>query len=62
MPDYTEAIHPKTGRPPKRAKDGASTPLTVRIPAEIKNQMIDRAEEYALTVTEYIISLVERDE
>ena len=61
MPDYTEAIRPQTGRPPKRAKEGASTTLTVRIPAEIKNQMIDRAEEYDLTVTEYLISIVERD-
>ncbi len=61
MSDFTEAIHPKTGRPPKRAKEGSSTTLTVRIPALIKNQMIDRAEEYDLTVTEYLISLVERD-
>tara|TARA_Y100001951_G_scaffold96215_1_gene94651 strand:- start:180 stop:368 length:189 start_codon:yes stop_codon:yes gene_type:complete len=62
MPEYTEVIHPKTGRPPKRAKEGTSTTLTVRIPAEIKNQMIDRAQEYDLTVTEYLISLVQRDE
>jgi hypothetical protein len=61
MSESFEAIHPKTGRPPKRAAAGSSTTLTIRIPAEIKNQMIDRAEEYDLTVTEYLISLVERD-
>ena len=61
MSDFTEAIHPKTGRPPKRALDGTATTLTVRIPASIKNKMIDRAEEYDLTVTEYLISLVEND-
>ena len=61
MNDFTEAIHPKTGRPPKRAAAGTSTTLTVRIPAEIKNQMVDRAEQYDFTVTEYLISLVERD-
>ncbi len=59
--EYTEANHPKTGRPPKRAKEGTSTTLTVRIPAQIKNQMIDHAEAYDLTVTEYLISLVDRD-
>ena len=56
-----EAIHPNTGRPPKRALDCTATTLTVRIPASIKNKMIDRAEEYDLTVTEYLISLVEKD-
>jgi hypothetical protein len=62
MSEYTEAIHPKTGRPPKRAKEGTHTTLTVRIPADIKNQMIDRAQQYDLTVTEYLISLVQRDD
>ena len=59
--EYTEANHPKNGRPPKRAKEGTSTTLTVRIPAHVKNLMIDRAEAYDLTVTEYLISLVDRD-
>jgi hypothetical protein len=54
-------IKPKVGRPPRRAEAGSSTTLTIRVPAEIKNKMIDMANGYDLTITEYIISLVERD-
>jgi hypothetical protein len=54
-------IKPKVGRPPHRAEPGSSTTLTIRLPAEIKNKMIDMANGYDLTITEYIISLVERD-
>ncbi len=54
-------IRPKVGRPPRRAEAGTSVTLTIRIPAEIKNQMIDMAEAYGLSITEYISALVDRD-
>lgn len=54
-------IKPKVGRPPRRAEPGESTTLTIRIPAEIKNKMIDMADAYDLSITEYVITLVDRD-
>ena len=56
-----EYLHPKVGRPPKKAPPGEKTTLTIKIPAEIKNRMIDQASAFDMTLTEYIISLVERD-
>ena len=54
-------MRPKVGRPPKRAEDGTSVTLTIRVPGEVKNQMVDQAEAYDLTVTEYLVALVARD-
>jgi hypothetical protein len=54
-------LHAKTGRPPKKAEPGTKTTLTIRIPAEIKNLMVDQAVAFDMTLTEYIIALVERD-
>lgn len=55
------SLRPKVGRPPKKAEPGGYTTLTIRIPAEIKNVMVDQAEAYDLTITEYLVSLLERD-
>lgn len=49
------------GRPPKKAEPGVSTTLTIRIPGEVKNTMVDQADAYDLTVTEYLVALVRRD-
>lgn len=54
-------IRPKVGRPPKKADPGTFTTLTIRIPAETKNLMIDQADAYDMTITEYLIALVNRD-
>lgn len=54
-------LQPKVGRPPKKAEPGTMTTLTVRIPAGTKNKMVDQALAYDITLTEYIIALVERD-
>jgi len=54
-------MKPKVGRPPKRAIGPDYTTLTIRIPPEIKNLMIDQADAYDMTITEYLIALVTRD-
>jgi len=54
-------LKPKVGRPPHKAEPGTYTTLTIRIPAEVKNAMVDQADAYDLTITEYLVSLLERD-
>lgn len=53
-------IKAKTGRPPKRPTTNTAT-LTLRIPAHTKNLLIDQADAYDLTITEYLIALITRD-
>lgn len=53
-------MNARPGRPPKRAE--GTTTLTLRIPADIKNHLIDTAEALDLTITEYLLSLVRRDQ
>lgn len=50
----------RNGRPPKEATGETST-LTIKIPSELKNQIVDLADGYDMTITEYIITLVKRD-
>lgn len=52
-------LKPKVGRPPKKAT--GTTTLTFRVSAEIKNKLIEQARAYDITITEYLISLVEKD-
>lgn len=54
-------IRAKTGRPPKRATTPEPVILTLRIPPHIKNTLIDQADAYDLTITEYLIALITRD-
>lgn len=54
-------IQPKVGRPPKRAPDDSHVTLTIRIPGGVKNLMIDMSDAYDMTITEYLIALVNRD-
>ena len=52
-------MNARPGRPPLRAT-GTST-LSLRIPADIKNYLIDTSEALDMTITEYLITLVKRD-
>ena len=52
---------PKPGRPPRRNISGKPTTLTIRLPHDTKNLLIDLAENNDLTVTEYLTSLIHRD-
>lgn len=54
-------LQPKVGRPAKKANPGTFTTLTIRLPAEIKNLLVDQASAFDMTLTEYLITLVERD-
>ena len=47
------------GRPPKQAT--GPTTLTLKIPANIKNHITQQAQAYDLTITDYILTLVNRD-
>jgi hypothetical protein len=49
----------RNGRPPKEAT-GVTT-LTIKIPAELKNKIIELSDGYDMTITEYIVTLVLRD-
>ncbi len=49
----------RNGRPPKQA-DKATT-LTMKIPAELKNKIIELSDGYDMTITEYITTLVNKD-
>jgi hypothetical protein len=49
-----------TGRPPK-TPTGTTSTLTLKIPTKNKQQIIDNAQNYGMTITEYLLMLVERD-
>lgn len=48
------------GRQPRRAERGMVT-LTIRVPADVKNSLIDQADGNGLTMSEHITSLVRRE-
>lgn len=50
----------RNGRPPKKTETKTTT-LTIKLPSPIKNQIIDLADGYDMTITEYIITLVNKD-
>lgn len=52
-------MNQRPGRPPKRATK--TTTLTLRIPPDIKNHLIDTTEALDLTITDYLIALIQRD-
>ena len=49
----------KMGRPPQHA--AGDTTITMRVSADVKNRIVDMADGYDMTITEYIKSLIERD-
>ena len=53
-------MNARPGRPPKRAN--STTTLTLRIPADLKNTLIDQSEALDLTITEYLTTLIRRDQ
>ena len=48
------------GRPTKEATGSHST-ITIRIPSQTKNRITELADGYDMTITEYLLTLVERD-
>lgn len=48
------------GRPTKQATGRFST-VTIRVPADTKNLITSLADGYDMTITEYLLTLVERD-
>lgn len=48
------------GRPPK-APSGPTSSLTLILPSDIKQKLIIDADAYDMTLTEYIVNLIERD-
>lgn len=50
----------KTGRPPKQPTGSHST-LTIKIPAEDKSLLIQMADAYDMSITEYILTLLKND-
>jgi hypothetical protein len=55
----TGNLKPRAGRKPIRATRPSS--LTIKLPARIKNLLIDQSDAYDMSVTEYITMLAERD-
>lgn len=51
----------KVGRPPKRALSGDRPTLTIRLTPVEKNLLVDAAEAYDMSITEYLMALVRRD-
>lgn len=49
----------KMGRPPQHA--AGDTTITLRVSADTKNRIVDMADAYDMTITEYLLTLVERD-
>lgn len=50
----------RTGRPPRKATGTHST-LTIRIPAADKNLLIQMADGYDMSITEYLLTLLRKD-
>lgn len=49
-----------TGRPPVDPT-GPTSSLTMKIPSDLKRTIIEQANGYGMTITEYLTMLVERD-
>jgi hypothetical protein len=50
----------RMGRPTKTA-EGTHSTITIKIPAETKNLITALADGYDMTITEYLLTLVNRD-
>jgi len=49
------------GRPPHKAPPNTKTTLTIKIDANMKNLMVDQADAFDLSLSEYVSLLVVRD-
>lgn len=50
----------RPGRPPAPPKGSTST-ITLRLPADVKEKLIDSSKALDLSMTEYLCALVRRD-
>lgn len=50
----------RKGRPPQTPTKPTST-ITLKIPAHHKQHIINMADGYDMTITDYLLSLVDRD-
>lgn len=50
----------RTGRPAKQPTT-KNTTLTLRIPSTLKSQLMEQADAYDMSITEYLTTLIERD-
>lgn len=48
------------GRPPV-TPSGPKSSITMKIPSEFKQLVLDQSQAYGMTITEYLMTLVERD-
>jgi hypothetical protein len=48
------------GRPPKQTPNPRAT-ITLKISGDTKNRVVALADGYGMTITEYLLTLVERD-
>jgi hypothetical protein len=53
-------MNARSGRPPK-LPTGPTATLTLKIPSEVKVLMMEQAEAFDMSLTEYIVTLVGRD-
>lgn len=52
----------RAGRPPVPPPEGKTVcQMTFRVPAEVKERMMEQSEALDITMTEYLVTLVERD-
>lgn len=49
------------GRPPKKALPGATTTLTLRLDANVKNAIVDIADGFGMSLTGLIIYWLEKE-
>jgi len=59
QPPPTKLTPMTRGRPPKHATK--PTTLTIKLPPHIKNHITQQAQAYDITITDYILTLVNRD-
>jgi hypothetical protein len=51
----------RVGRPAWRGVVGSVVTVTVRVPAVVKNWLVDQAEAFGMSLAEFVCLLVERD-
>ena len=49
------------GRPAKIPIEGKQSSITMKVPPEFKQMVLNQSEAYGMTITEYIQTLVTRD-
>lgn len=53
-------MNARPGRPPK-PPTGNITTLTLRVPPQVKQYLIETTDNLDMSITEYIIALIQRD-